>query len=224
MTMKKTIIALLALAGMASADYTGDFSWTDGSLPTFTFDDTTDLMLMVDEVTVDGAVSTAPKTNSVYSGTLTPSTNVGNGGTWSISFAIVNNSTETLTLNGITFDAFAYNGGGTAQDADTLTRDITFSLTGAADASVVHSFGNVGDVMNWDTNPTLTFDAPVEIAAASQVRFDLSVVKSESVGCFIGLSGATLNTPAAASAVPEPTTATLSLLALVGLAARRRRK
>ena len=222
--MKKTIIALLALAGVASADYTGDFSWTDGSLPTFTFDDTPDLMLIVDSVKVDGAVSTTPKANSVYANTLTPSTNVGNGGTWSISFAIVNTSTEALTLNGITFDAFAYNGGGAAQNEDTYARDITFALSGDAETSVVHSFGNSDTVENWDTNPTLTFDTPVEIAAESQVRFDLTVSKSNSVGCFIGLSGATLVTPAPTPAVPEPTTATLSLLALAGLAARRRRK
>ena len=229
--MKKTIIALLALAGVASADYTGDFSWTVGSLPTFTFDDTTDLTLIVDAVTVDGAASTTPKTNSVYANTLTPSTNVGNGGTWSISFAINNNSTEALTLKGITFDAFAYNNGGSAQNSDTYTRDITFALSGDAETSVVHSFGNVdtsgdgyADVYNWDTNPTLTFDAPVEIAAKGYASFTLTVSESDSQGCFIGLTGATLNTPAPTPAVPEPTTATLSLLALAGLAARRRRR
>ena len=223
--MKKTIIALLALAGVAAADYTGGFSWTDGSLPTFTFDDTTELLLFVDGVKVGDSVSTTPKANNEYANALTPNTNVGDGGTWSISFAIVNNSTEVLTLNGITFDAFAYNNSGSGQTADFLSRKITFALTGTATTSVVHSFTNIDadpDVYNWDTNPTLTFDAPVEVAAGSQARFDLTVAESDSVGCFIGLSGATLVTPT--PAVPEPTTATLSLLALAGLAARRRRK
>ena len=225
--MKKTIITLLALAGVASANYSGTFAWEAGNTPEFTFSNAPDIYLIIDEVKVDGTVSTTPKANSVYSNALTPATNIGTGGSWSVGFSVLNYTEETLTLESITLDAFAYNNGGSAQSADFLTREITFALTGAVDASVVHSFTNVDaevDEYNWDSNPTITFSAPLEIAAGDAAAFTLTVSKSDSVGCFIGLSGATLVTPAPTPAVPEPTTATLSLLALAGLAARRRRK
>ena len=219
------MIALLALTGVASADYSGSFSWTTGEIPAFMFDNAPDgLYLMVDEVKVNSSATSTPKTNEVYPGTVTPDVNVGDGGTWSMGFSIINWGTETLTLKSITLDAFAFNSGGKAQSSDTLDRDIVFALTGAAEVSVVHSFTNINttqDGMNWDSNPTLTFAAPLEIAEGDFARFVLTVSEDDSVGCFIGLTGATLVTPTAA--VPEPTTATLSLLALAGLAARRRR-
>lgn len=239
--MKKTIITLLALAGVASANYSGTFAWEANTTPEFTFSNAPGITLTVtgmkigappagDNPVVVNTVdfdTASPKANNLVSKALTPATNVGNGGTWSIDFTISNASAQALTMKAITFDAFAYNNDGNAQAADFLTREITFALTGAVDASVVHSFTNVDtdgngvveaskDDLNWDNNPTITFSAPLEIAAGKAADFTLTVSKSDSVGCFIGLAGATL--------VPEPTTATLSLLALAGLAARRRRK
>ncbi len=225
--MKKTIITLLALAGVASANYSGTFAWEANTTPEFTFINAPGITLTVTGMKIDDTSvdfdTASPKANNLVSKALTPNTNVGNGGTWSIDFTISNASAQALTMKAITFDAFAYNNGGDAQNADTYTRAISFALTGAVDASVVHSFTNVdtdGDGYAndyyWNSNPTITFSAPLEIAAGDAADFTLTVSKSDSKGCFIGLAGATL--------VPEPTTATLSLLALAGLAARRRRK
>ena len=223
--MKKTIIALMALSGVVCADeYTGKFAWTADNTPTFTLNAGVqpDIELLITGMNIDGTAqdfATAdPKANNVYSNTLTPNTNIGNGGKYDFSFSITNKTEEALTIFAITFDTFAYNNGGDAQNSDFLKRDIKFTLTGAAKAEVVHSFTNIDaatDVYNWDTNPTLYFE-PIEIAAGATVNFKLAVEKSDSVGCFIGISGATV--------IPEPTTATLSLLALAGLAVRRRRK
>lgn len=223
--MKKTILALMALAGVASAaEYTGNFGWTADNTPTFSLDAAVqpDIELLITGMNIDGAAidfATAdPKANSVYADTLTPATNIGNGGSYDFSFSITNKTEEALTISAITFDTFAYNNGGSAQSADFLKREITFTLTGDATAEIVHSFTNIDaetDVYNWDSNPTLYFDS-IEIAAGATANFNLAVKKSDSVGCFIGISGATV--------IPEPTTATLSLLALAGLAARRRRK
>ncbi len=230
--MKKTIIALLALAGVAAADYTGSFSWGAGEGAAFTFSDAESIALILEG---GSSVTAGYKTADSYPNTFTPDVNVGGAGDntdgtpWTLDFAIVNYSGSALTINAITFDAFAFNGQGAAQSGDFKTRDIVFALTGAAEVSVVHSFTNIDadpDVKNWDTNPTLTFDAPIVIGSeeGSSAHFTLKVseLNTASNGCFIGLTGATLVTPTAA--VPEPTTATLSLLALAGLAARRRRR
>ena len=229
--MKKTIIALLALAGVAAADYTGSFSWGAEEGAAFTFSNAESIALILEG---GSSVTAGYKTANSYPNTFTPNVNVGgaddntDGTPWTLDFAIVNYSGSALTINAITFDAFAFNGQGAAQSVDTKTRDIVFALTGAAEVSVVHSFTNNADpdVKNWDTNPTLTFDAPIVIGAeeGSSAHFTLKVseLNTASNGCFVGLTGATLVTPTAA--VPEPTTATLSLLALAGLAARRHRK
>ena len=238
--MKKTMVTLMALAGVAAAaDYTAEATWpTTGTviekMPTLA-DASGELFWSVESMKIDGTKvsfdSATPKTNNVYDGVITPDTNVGNGGSWEMTFRITNMSkTESITLSSMTFDLFAYNSSGNAQTADTFERDINVALSGEVSASTVVSFGNVdnGDgtkTYNWDTNPTLTFDAPLVLGAEDDAEFTLSISANDSVGCFIGLSGITVSTPAVpAPAAPEPTSATLSLLALAGLAARRRRK
>ena len=46
--MKKTIITLLALAGVASADYTGSFSWGAQQGAAFTFEGTDAIALILE--------------------------------------------------------------------------------------------------------------------------------------------------------------------------------
>lgn len=229
--MKKTITMLLVLSGVASADYSGTFSWETGNanpldnVPTFNFSEGNELWLFVSELKVNGETldmaTASAKSSMVYAGSLTPDADVGGGSSWSLNFNILNYSEETLTLNGITLDSFAYGKEGTALDSDFLPREVTFTLTGAEDASVTHAFTNLEaatTVYNWDSNPTLTFASPLVIEAGGYASFDLTISEvSAPEGSFIGLSGATLHT------VPEPATAMLSLLALCGLFARRRR-
>ena len=232
--MKKTLIALLALSGAAmGADYTGTFSNASTSSPTPIFEfNNPDLPLTL---TLSDYSAGYNGNGSLNAGSLRPNVNVGgaivnsveqDGTPWSANFTLQNNSAETITLGSITFDAYAFNAGGAAQAADTLTRKINFTLTGGIQSSVVHSFTNETDpndstkkIEHWDDNPTLTF-TPIEISSGDKLTFTLKVSESDSKGCYVGLTGVTFSTPN----VPEPTTATLSLLALAGLAARRRRR
>ncbi len=171
---------------------------------------------------MDMAAASA-KPSAVYFGSLTPEADVGSGNSWSMSFSIVNYSAEKLTLGGMTLDAFAYGADGAALGSDALPREVAFTLTGAAEVGgVTHAFTNQGaemPVYNWDSNPTLTFTSPLVIEAGDDALFELTISEANApTGSFIGLSGITLHT------IPEPATATLSLLALCGLAACRRRK
>lgn len=229
--MKKTITMLLVLAGVAFADYSGSFSWKTGNanlldnVPAFNFSGENEIWMLVTDLKINGETldleTATEKPSSVYAGTLTPDADVGSGNSWSVSFDILNYSDESLTLGCVTLDVFAYGMDGTALDSDFLPREVTLTLNGAADASVTHAFTNLEaatTVYNWDSNPTLTFASPLVIEAGGYASFDLTISEvSAPEGSFIGLSGATLHT------VPEPATAMLSLLALCGLFARRRR-
>ena len=66
---------------------------------------------------------------------------------------------------------------------------------------------------------TFNLETDIELAVNESIAISFDVVKGTSnPGCFLGLKSIS------AAMVPEPATATLSLLALAGLAARRRRK
>ena len=255
--MKKTIIALAALSGSVFATETegsdygltlAEVAATENWIATFTSSDKTTaqswddysakfgadcpLTLTITSMNTTGTGSNdANYPNGEQATAIRPNTNVGNGGTWEITFKLKNNGSDTITLSAITFDAFAYNSGGGAQNKDCHQRDMTFTLSGDITGTVEHSFTNVNkdgkademtvnDEYHWNDNPKFTLSSPVELAADSTLTFKLKVQKSTSQGSFVGISGATFT----GQVVPEPTTATLSLLALAGLAARRRRK
>lgn len=108
--MNKTITMLLALAGVASADYSGSFFWETGNIkpvdnmPGFIFSDGNERWLYVSELKINDEVmdmaAASEKPSAVYPGSLTPEADVGSGNSWSMSFSIVNYSAEKLTLGG----------------------------------------------------------------------------------------------------------------------------
>ncbi len=73
---------------------------------------------------------------------------------------------------------------------------------------------------------------PWTLAAGESISFDVTAANSTLFSCtrgtYAGIKQLTFNGSVASAstgdAIPEPATATLSLLALAGLAARRRRK
>ena len=221
--MKKTIITLLALAGVAAAeetittDYTGQFKWTSSTTPTLTFSEEVDCPL-----TFVLSTTASHKTTSYLPDTFTPDVNVGNGGTWTLSFTATNDSSEAVTLSGIDLGVFSFNNGGTSQPAST-SREITLTLSG--DLTGVKNYTTEGSNSAAGSLATvaLTLDNAVEIGAGESITFDLTVARVTQLGTFIGLNSATLKTTTTVQ-IPEPATATLSLLALAGLAVRRRRK
>lgn len=210
----------MALAGVAFAeetiatDYTGQFAWDSSSAPTLTFEgEFADCPL-----TFVLSTEAAYKTTTYLPGTFTPDVNVGNGGTWTLSFTATNESSEAITLTGMNLGLFSFNAGGATQGNDTK-RTITLTLSG--DLTGVKQHETVGASTGSLGTVALTLDNAVEISAGKSITFDLTVSRVTEMGTFVGLNSATVKTM---QLVPEPTTATLSLLALAGLAARRRRK
>lgn len=217
--MKKTIVALMALAGVAMADdYTGTF---DGK----SFVTSGALTLSEITCTPDSYKTPSFLGKDVPAGTtyIAPDINM-NAGSWTLSAKITNDSEEAITLSSVTFDAFMFTGAGEQHEDDGKVRQVSFTLGGSLAGTVTKEFTGKIDGVNYrdtDADAIITLTAPVTIEAGKDITFTLTVAKgAENGGSYVGLKGATFSTPA----VPEPTTATLSLLALAGLAARRRRR
>lgn len=221
--MKKSIIALIALAGMATATdkYSGDFAWGSDNTPlTFTFE--TGSPFTIESLTCDKTY----KSTNVHSETLTPDINIGNtaGASWTLSFTLTNTSTEAIHIKGLELEVFLFNGGGNAQSADNFARPITLTLATEGTTLVTQEVATAGGATAWESKPVLSLvngqgDWYV-MEAGDSIDLTLTVTNAQTgdfKGTFVGMTGASV-------VVPEPTTATLSLLALAGLAVRRRRK
>ena len=160
---------------------------------------------------------------------LRPDLNMNTGNSWTLSFTLTNESSSTITLNSVNFDSFIFNGSGKKHEDDDILRQARFTLTladssgnillGSSDVTFTSS-----TIYDTDADTVITITSPMEVEAGKSVQFNLTVGRDNltNAGAFVGLKGVTFNGETAA--IPEPTTATLSLLALAGLAARRRRK
>lgn len=224
----------MALAGVAVADdWTATFTSSDSSKSqtvdnySASFDTGILTLDFTSLVLNNSGTDQANRNDSVgnaYSTAIRPNANIGNGATWALTFTVTNASDSDIIINSILLDAFAFNAGGDNQSSSSLENKINFALTlseGEYVPTLIASVtGHVFTQSSWDANPTLKFDAPVVLTASDAKSFTLTVSKNASSGTFVGLSGATFS----GQVIPEPTTATLSLLALAGLAARRRRK
>ena len=206
--MKKTIIALMALAGVAAAapndlgiapggnfwggDFTLTFTLNEGALSA---DDTTDVL-------------------ALYWGTYSSANYNSNGITltWASDDAVtlyigdgaMSNVGESADVAAIS-EATTFNGGRGATFTTTLSMGETYTLK------------NVGG--NGNQTVSLYAGASATGAALETVSYNGNM----NGGNADTEMGSVVNAQYAV-AVPEPTTATLSLLALAGLAARRRRK
>lgn len=230
-TMKKTLITLLSLAGVAMAgvdgNWAGNFSWGSGETPlTFTFTDGNS-PLTIDSVSAvmtavpsdadptPEAVTAVYKTTTYQAGTFTPDVNVGDGGTWTLTLNFTNNSTERMDITAITLGVFSFTGGGVSQGNDT-ERPIIITMSGAMTGITNHTTKGAGTGSLEQVG--LVMDDTLTLEAGASIALNFNVKENNTLGTFVGLTGATF------SIIPEPATATLSLLALCGLAARRRRQ
>ena len=252
--MKKTLITLLALCGVASADtvtiapLTSSEGWTlghqntqknkdavlDTSAATLTLTDAdwsrgygvytlTDAITLTNEadtLTVSFTINTT-NLNSLVTGTL-----VGSG--------------KAITLGHGSYSDKGKNGGngiqsGISTDTTGVFYNMQASNTGGVfvtpDKTVDDTFTantplTLTTTIEWDTEKSL-FVASLSYGSTSLSSYDLgtSYTLDKLVFSLDGNSTQTVSgVSISANIVPEPATATLSLLALAGLAARRRRK
>ncbi len=249
-----TILAVCSLAAEASVETISDTltmttTFSDKTASAITA--TTNALVGTKATTLSTQVATDPYGNietqySVYkmSGTvgstktyMTPEGNVGTGETWVSTFTYDTSNWESFTLSTIALDMVAYNSNGNWQSHSTnrgLKFDVAvYSVVGQTDTKIGSAvFVRDG---SYSYSSVYTFSPISFVAEEGQ---SLSDITSDSVklvitasnngtrnGCYYGLESITLTGAAtAAVAIPEPATATLSLLALAGLAARRRRK
>lgn len=242
--MRKTIIALMALAGVATAtesDVTpitlgvtfGNCAQTSASAVTLTIDSvmTGSVASLVQtdtttNVTTNVNLKTAGAAGSNQT-VFTPDTNVGNGQPWTATFNFDNVNKALTSLDSINLDVVLFSSKGEYQTPQaSWTGDITFTAT-ITDSTTASRLGTFAYTLTPGNGKGST---PFEITLAgnsidltnvSSFNMELKLTETLLSGTYAGLSGMGFKgTPV----VPEPTTATLSLLALAGLAARRRRK
>ena len=238
--MKKTIIALMALVGVASATESDITPITLG----VTFDDcaqaTASAVTLSVEGVMTGSVASLVQTDTTNGVSLkisgaagrdkavfTPDTNVGDGTPWTATFNFENVDKALTSLDSINLGVVLFSGGGDYQTSyASWTGDITFAAT-ITDSTTASQLGTFAYTLTPESgrgstpfNITLS-GTSIDLTDVSSFNMELKLTETLGTGTFAGLKtmGFT-GTPV----VPEPTTATLSLLALAGLAARRRRK
>ena len=211
--MKKSIIALMALAGVAAAeDYT--------------------MQVLADVVAINDYDLTAPA--NLYAGAFTLTFVIEEGNAVSGDYDIIAAYYQVNDGEDYKVNAFLLNNDGTlslnrggALSSTTLTNDTT---TGTKDKSVFTNDG-VAYTLTAGTY-TIEYLGGDNGSAAADLYLDGVKVAGFTGGSHnmngINNGGLALtlqtNDSYQAVMVPEPATATLSLLALAGLAARRRRK
>ncbi len=220
--MKKTIIALMALSGLALADtYTSatpakSSDTAQGNYYGFTLAPanssylTTDIPAGITELNLDSITLLTRSSNSstvdmkvavyTYVGDSTVGTFL--GASSSTGTQAGDNATLTLTFSDVTIDPTA--------------RYQFLFVKAETDNTTLTTFeGYQAAATNWGVSVTSSFEA--------QIPGGWGTYKGNGInsweGNYVPVTTITLSTP-----VPEPATATLSLLALAGLAARRRRK
>ncbi|MBQ8807347.1 MAG: PEP-CTERM sorting domain-containing protein [Bacteroidaceae bacterium] len=227
--MKKTIIALMVLAGVASATeaYTGTElnAWLTDALThrggskytlTFTLTDTFNYSQYSHTIfTLDGTWGIRHQ-QTKYLG-LAVSDDVGSG-----SYASRSDTTVTMIDTDTAgadssemYKGWFYEG----SDSDAL-KGATFTIY-SADSNTTITFTTA------DASRTITLQRDTFYTPGTNFGFKDSGLLNEAIAKSASItfdSGTYTIAPTPAPAVPEPTTATLSLLALAGLAARRRRK
>ncbi len=240
--MKKTIIALCFLAGVAigTEDSLLVSTLTASVANITTSANVSDLDISGWSLsnTTTGVTLTSMSGGAAFADALRPNINVGNDNSWTLSFTISNESEADYTLSSITLNAFTFNSAGNGQFNKTFRKFLfaVYEETNTANRNLLYqdetprnlsgpAENDKADTINSDPH-VLTFDFSEELTLAAKSSTTLSLVVSDGTpgvadtGCFLGATQMSI----AGQVVPEPTTAALSLLALAGLAARRRRK
>lgn len=223
--MKKTIIALMALAGVAAADQ-------DFVIPTasnfYAGNYTFDFLINKNDVIYDDTHQITGLTNgnvlALYYGTFSGDEHYSNGAIFTVSEGVItlsigragslanawNAATSTPILKSDTSFTISSDGQSGGMFVDSSSKPITIEI------GKTYTITNTVDTrQNNNQSVSLWVEGKDEALATVKYKGNMSGGNENTVITSV------LN---ATYTVPEPTTATLSLLALAGLAARRRRK
>ena len=221
--MKKTLIALMALAGVAAAETLTFEVERNQNAVTFALAEVTIqeiLTLTYTDWTYSGGGnnnvgSWQSPSNTAYQNSFSPDAQLRSdtSDSWTMNFTVTNNTEKEITLTQFTFDAYGINGGGSDKNA---VIPVTLTL-GQVSTSINLAYGGSTTTGTLD----LAGDNAITIGANETVTLALTMSNATSYNTY---SGITAGSVTYTLPVPEPTTATLSLLALAGLAVRRRRK
>lgn len=235
--MKKTfpvIVSILALAGSAHAAIVFDYQANPQTTTEFYNPNVAGASLT--EQTFSGVLTQATGSNYVNS-FLSPNVNVGNGNEWSVSLSFT--VTETVTVDSIALTLFTFNSTNAVQQqsrngaytfelkqGSEVLASCNSSLTylGTGDRTVgstqqasVATLGQSGGSSGVYKEGTLS--QAVTLSAGTTYTLELSLDRgTETLGYYVGLGAIALNT------VPEPATASLSILGMAALMMRRRRR
>lgn len=264
--MKKTLIALMALAGVASADYV--WNGPSGSITSTQWGDKSNWTFTNGSSWNNNSV-TGPNTDAMYDANIVVNQSITLSGFriegYLPKFTVTNNSTFTATFvkfqgpavidvdSGSTFNLTI--DGDYKDNTATFTVDGTLNLDATDDngwCTTTFTLGNNGSLSISNANncaSSVTLNATLQGSEAGSIYtrslLTYSNASLTNVAYNFGegwtdvgegeitgakqykitndANGISVNYMAVAP-IPEPTTATLSLLALAGLAARRRRR
>lgn len=239
--MRKTfpvIVSILALAGPAHSAIVFDYQ-TDPQASSSLYEPQVTGASLISQ-TFTGVSTQATGSNYVNS-FLSPNVNVGNGNTWSVSLSFT--VTETVTVDSIALTLFTFNGSNAVQqnkrsgaytfelkadDGEVLascsnssltylgTGDGADAVTGTQQASVETLGQKRGSSGVYEEG---TLNQAVTLSAGTTYTLELSLNGGTvTQGYFVGLGAIELNT------IPEPATASLSILGMAALMMRRRRR
>lgn len=236
--MKKTfpiIVFILALAGAAHADIV--FNYQTNPLTTTDLYQPTVTGASLTKQTFTG-VSTQKTGSNYVNSFLSPNVNVGNGNTWSVSLSF--SVTEDVSIDSVTLDLFTFNGNGNVQQgarqgaytfnlklendvlASCSNSNLVYLGTGDGTASgsqqaSVETLGQLGGSSGVHEKGMLSQE--VTLSTGNTYTLELFLNRgTEMSGYFVGLGAIELN------AVPEPATASLSILGMAAQMMRRRRR
>ncbi len=218
--MKKTLVALMALSGVAAAASYSDFTAYDVASTINAADFTSNAVTIALTLDVDTVKGYFQETDG---GHLLVDV-IGNN---DIGFGtLVKNQTEYFSGSWNQLVDYAMTGSNTDMGAATLWKDAVmasavFSADRTTGARVVFTLA-YEDGSTWQTVGTASGVKSSSWDPTGELTVDTAAVKTlATYGSYISEDDAK---SIGGALVPEPTTATLSLLALAGLAARRRRK
>ena len=236
--MKKTfpvIVSILALAGSAHSAIVFDYQANPQAKTSFYQPETTGASLTSQTFT---GVSNQKTGSNYVDSFLSPNINVGNGNAWSVSLSFT--VTEAVTVDSIALNLFTFSGANAVQNSDRRgaytfdlklgdnvlascsNSNLTYLGTGDVNAgssqqASVGTLGQLGGSSGIHEEGTL--NQAVTLSAGNTYTLELSLNRGqETQGYFVGLGAIELNT------IPEPATASLSILGMAALMMRRRRR